>query len=81
MAESPVKIAGHPIEADGLIQQIVVRGPLHLDRKLIPGIVVRVASDCPKRPIDFLSLYGTRRVEHALRGRRPDQMVVPQSVG
>ena len=70
MAESPVKIAGHPIEADGLIHQIVVRGPLHLDRKMIPGIVVRVAgdtgvvpsahSDCPKRPIDFRSLYGTR---------------------
>src|SRR5258708_2282543 len=50
MAKGPVKIARLPIQRDGLIHQVIVRGPLHLDRQMVPGTVVRAAGNARRSP-------------------------------
>src|SRR5258707_312302 len=50
MAKGPVKIARPPIQRDGLIHQVIVRGPLHLDRQMVPGTVVGMAGNARRSP-------------------------------
>ncbi len=54
MAEAPVQGAGRSIESNGLIRQVVVRRPLHFDRKVIPGIAVRKTRNTRWDPLPLL---------------------------
>ena len=56
MAEGPAKIAGLPIQRNGLIHQMIVRGPLYLDRQMVPGIVVRMTGNARRNPVGILSV-------------------------
>src|SRR5258708_39987878 len=51
MTEGPVDLVGYSVQSDGLIQQIVVRCPLYVDRQMIPGVVLRLARNAGGRPL------------------------------
>src|SRR5258708_4543389 len=51
MTEGPVDLVGYPVQSDGLIQQIVVRCPLYVDRQMIPGVALRLARNTGGRPL------------------------------
>jgi hypothetical protein len=54
MRECPIQCVRRSIEHDRLINQIVIRSSLHLDRQMIPGIVVRVAGNSRRHPARIL---------------------------
>src|SRR4051812_36313349 len=47
----PVQCVGLSIERDRLIKQLVVGRSLHLQDKVIPGVVVRIAGDPGRNPM------------------------------
>jgi len=54
MIEGPVQVAGLSVERDRLIQQLIIRCPLHLDRDMIPCIAVGIARDPRRDPFRIL---------------------------
>jgi hypothetical protein len=54
MAECPIQIARHSVQGDGLIQQLVTRGALHLNCEMVPRIAVGVARDTCGGPMRTL---------------------------
>src|SRR5689334_20970847 len=46
-----VDVMSDAVQSDRLVQQIVVRGALHLDGQMIPGVVYRVAGDAAADPL------------------------------
>ena len=39
------------VERDGLIQQLIIRGALHLDDQMVPSILQRIAGDASGHPL------------------------------
>ena len=54
MAERPVEIARHPVQGDGLIQQLITRCALYFDGEMVPRIVVGIAGDTGGGPMRTL---------------------------
>jgi hypothetical protein len=77
MAERPIEIARHSVQGDGLIQQMVTRGALHLNCEMVPRIVVWVARDTCGGPMRTLVIPNVHSWPPAMRRSCPQMKPMP----
>ena len=50
VAVSPIEGAGHPVELDGLIGKLIIRGAFDLDGEVVPLVVDGIAGNTSRNP-------------------------------
>src|ERR1700674_2634337 len=54
VAVGPVEVAGHPTQRDGLLHQLIVGIPLHLEREMVPVVLLGITGNTRRNPMPGL---------------------------